>query len=251
MGRRVQKVIDTYSSGAWVQDKEIQFIYDGWNLVKETTIAQGGSSVDKYYVWGLDLSQSRQGAGGVGGLLAAVDGSLTYQYLYDANGNVGQVVDAADGSIAARYEYDPYGNLVDQGGAYADVNPYRFSTKYYDKEVNIYYYGLRFYSPAIGEWINRDPLDEDGGLNLSEFLENSSVNLTDFLGLSTIVDARKWNSPYLYYRGSTFYMPKNYGVYNIIFEVQWDSQSGKIALQALNNNLLLLREMLDKNLLLI
>jgi RHS repeat-associated protein len=182
LGRRVQKIVYAYSSGAWTQQKEILFVYDGWNLVKETTIPDGGSSVDKYYVWGLDLSQSMQGAGGVGGLLAVIDGSLTYQYLYDANGNVGQLVDAADGTIAARYEYDPYGNLTDLGGAYANANAYRFSTKYYDLEVNLYYYGYRYYSPQLGRWFGRDPIGVTGGANLNSFVLNNPTNLIDNYG---------------------------------------------------------------------
>ncbi|MFN2124605.1 MAG: RHS repeat domain-containing protein [Candidatus Promineifilaceae bacterium] len=182
MGRRVQKVVYSYSSGAWTPQKEIRFVYDGWNLIKETTTPDGGSAVDKYYVWGLDLSQSLQGAGGVGGLLATIDGSLTYQYLYDANGNVGQLVDAADGSIAARYEYDPYGNLTDLGGAYADANAYRFSTKYFDDEVELYYYGYRYYSADLGRWLNRDPLEGIDGANLYSFAGNDATNFIDYLG---------------------------------------------------------------------
>ncbi|TVM03330.1 MAG: hypothetical protein CV087_05545, partial [Candidatus Brocadia sp. WS118] len=37
-------------------------------------------------VWGLDLSQSLQGAGGIGGLLTMFDGVGSYAYLYDGNG---------------------------------------------------------------------------------------------------------------------------------------------------------------------
>jgi len=45
----------------------------------------------------MDLSGSLQGAGGIGGLLAMVDGANSYDYLYDANGNVGQLVNAVTG----------------------------------------------------------------------------------------------------------------------------------------------------------
>jgi RHS repeat-associated protein len=176
------------------------------------------------------LSQSLQGAGGVGGLLAVIDGSLTYQYLYDANGNVGQLVDAADGTIAARYEYDPYGNLTDLGGAYADANAYRFSTKYFDEETNMYYYGYRYYSAELGRWINRDPMGEKGGSNLNVLLENNPLNSFDYLGLAHVVDRYKWSSPFIYFLESLTYLKadKNYGTYNIEFRVAWDSGSGKI-----------------------
>ena len=42
----------------------------------------------------------------------------------------------------------------------------RFSTKYYDAETDLYYYGYRYYSPSLGRWISRDPIEEEGGLNL-------------------------------------------------------------------------------------
>jgi RHS repeat-associated protein len=182
MGRRVQKIVYVYGSATWQVQKEILFVYDGWNVAQEIT-REGGSDASRYYVWGLDLSQSVQGAGGVGGLLAAVDSSLTYHYLYDSNGNVGQVINAGDGSVAAHYEYDPFSNLVNQAGDYADENPYRFSTKYYDSEVNLYYYGFRYYSPELGRWIRRDPHQEKGGINLYVFVENKAANKFDPFGL--------------------------------------------------------------------
>ena len=36
----------------------------------------------------------------------------------------------------------------------------RFSTKYYDAETDLYYYGYRYYSPSLGRWISRDPIKE-------------------------------------------------------------------------------------------
>lgn len=87
MGRRVQKTVYDYESSAWVIKKEILFVYDGWNVIKEITRI-GGSDTNHYFVWGLDISQTLQGAGGVGGLLAMVEGSNTYHYCFDANGEL-------------------------------------------------------------------------------------------------------------------------------------------------------------------
>ncbi len=88
------------------------------------------------------LSLSLQGAGGIGGLIAALGrqtGNVHY-YFHDANGNVGQLVNAADGSIAAHYEYDPYGNETVADGPEAVNNVYRFGTKFFDAETGLYYY---------------------------------------------------------------------------------------------------------------
>jgi RHS repeat-associated protein len=45
------------------------------------------------------------------------------------------------------------------------------------------YYGYRYYHPQTGRWINRDPIEEEGGLNLYGFVYNSPYNWIDPLGL--------------------------------------------------------------------
>ncbi len=63
------------------------------------------------------------------------------------------------------------------------MNRFRFSTRYFDQESQLYYYGYRFYSPELGRWITRDPVEEEGGLNLYGFSQNDPVNKVDPLGL--------------------------------------------------------------------
>ncbi|MGA1824389.1 MAG: RHS repeat domain-containing protein, partial [bacterium] len=183
MGRRVRKKVYVYGAGAWAEDEERLFVYDGWNMVEEI-ITKGGQQTSKYYVWGHDLSQSIQGAGGIGGLLASVEPSSgnMYYYCYDVNGNVGQLVNAANGEIAALFEYDPFGKQIVATGSMAEENPFRFSTKYFDEETELYYYGYRYYSSGLGRWLNRDPIAEEGGINLYLFIKNFAINLFDYLG---------------------------------------------------------------------
>ncbi|NCC47202.1 MAG: hypothetical protein EOM16_09230, partial [Bacteroidia bacterium] len=83
LGRRVKKTVYSYASVAWDAGTTTLFVYDGWNLILELNEA---GVTQKDYVWGLDLSQSLQGAGGIGGLVAAVDGGTQYVYFYDGNG---------------------------------------------------------------------------------------------------------------------------------------------------------------------
>jgi RHS repeat-associated protein len=61
--------------------------------------------------------------------------------------------------------------------------PIQFSTKRYDADTGLSYYGYRFYSPAIGKWITRDPIGETGGLNLYGFVNNNPMNFIDPMGL--------------------------------------------------------------------
>ena len=62
------------------------------------------------------------------------------------------------------------------------------STKYFDDETELAYFGYRYYSPELGRFVNRDPIGEEDGVNLYEFVRNAPVNLTDFLGM-------EWSEP--------------------------------------------------------
>ena len=59
-----------------------------------------------------------------------------YFYCYDANGNVTDLVDT-NGNSVAHYEYGPFGGTITQSGSLADDNPFRFSSKYLDEDVQI------------------------------------------------------------------------------------------------------------------
>lgn len=43
-------------------------------------------------------------------------------------------------------------------------------------------YPSRYYSLALGRWINRDPAEEDGGINLFGFVANNPLNYFDPMG---------------------------------------------------------------------
>ncbi|MCP4149971.1 MAG: RHS repeat-associated core domain-containing protein, partial [bacterium] len=187
MGRRVSKATAKWENNEWNPEKEIQFVYDGWNMICEIK-KQNNEEETSYYVWGLDLSGSIQGAGGIGGLIARVDDVLApflydiYYYLYNGNGNVSQMIDAQDGSIAAHYDYDPFGNVTYSFGDMAEDNVFRFSTKYHDDETGLVYYGFRYYLAELGRWSRRDPIYENGGINLFIFNGNNTLIYYDPFG---------------------------------------------------------------------
>ena len=150
--RRVAKRVYVWTNSTFALRTSSSFLYDGWNLVTEVSTnlpSQIGNR--QSYVWGLDLSHSLQGAGGVGGLLGILtpDSSLLTP-CYDGNGNVMALVDTADKSIVASYEYDPFGNTLRATGETADDNPFRFSTKYTDDETG-FVLRLQILRPGNGE----------------------------------------------------------------------------------------------------
>jgi len=104
---------------------------------------------------------------------------------YDNNGNIVRYLDA-NGNTVAQYTYDAFGRIAAQSGALADTFRMRFSTKYFESETGLYYYGYRFYAPTLMRWLNRDPIGEEGGLNLYAFCDNKSIDAFDSLGLTAV-----------------------------------------------------------------
>jgi RHS repeat-associated protein len=64
-----------------------------------------------------------------------------------------------------------------------------FSTKFYDWETGLLYYGARYYNPSTGKWLSRDPAEEEeGGPNLYANCQNDLVDYTDLLGLEWVIE---------------------------------------------------------------
>jgi RHS repeat-associated protein len=173
------------------------YFYDGFNCIAEYSITGTASPVlAKTRTWGIDLSGSLQGAGGVGGLLAEKQGTSTFYPTFDGNGNISEYL-APDGTVAAHFEYDPFGNIVEDSystGFNATSFTYKFSTKPLDAETGLYYYQYRYYDPVTGRWPSRDLIGERGGVNLYGFVGNDGVGRVDTFGLTGVITVvcTKW-----------------------------------------------------------
>ena len=189
--RRIRKQVFAWNNDAWEATTDTRFLYDGWNLVAEFDHQAATVTLKRSHLWGLDLSGSLQGAGGVGGLLCTtVPGDIadTVHYpAYDGNGNV-MLYLADDGTgalaVSATFVYSPFGLPLQASGPAAALLPFRFSTKYTDPETRLLYYGYRYYNPDTGRWLNRDPIGEEGGLNLTGIVSNAVTMSYDALGLA-------------------------------------------------------------------
>jgi RHS repeat-associated protein len=188
LGRRAQKIVTDETTLQIISNR--RFLYDGWNLVAEFSVSSSSSALTllRSYTWGLDIAQTMSGGGGVGALLQIADyvSGRSYFPTYDGNGNVVSLISAATGAIAAVYEYSPYGEALRsevRDNAVAD-QPWRFSTRYYDLEIKLFYYGRRYYDPKTGRWLSRDPKEELGGEHLYGFVRNNPINSWDYLGMA-------------------------------------------------------------------
>ena len=85
-GRRIRKRVWNNPAGHGNPDVYQRFCYDGWNLI---AILSSDLRPLSSFTWGLDLSSTLQGAGGVGGLLMVKDTAQGNHFVaYDGNGNV-------------------------------------------------------------------------------------------------------------------------------------------------------------------
>jgi RHS repeat-associated protein len=173
------------------------FIHDGWNVLQERISNHESKIINhKSFVWSHDISGKPQGAGGIGGLLKSVTiaqpSSPTAQpqqavapatFHYDSNGNV-VLLTSPEGKESAHYAYDAFGKTMLATGPLAQENEYRFSTKPVEDGSGLCFYGFRFYSPALGRWLSRDPIAERGGHNIYAMVLNRPTALFDVLGLS-------------------------------------------------------------------
>jgi RHS repeat-associated protein len=175
LGRRRIVRNFAWQGGQWVKTNEVRYLYDGYLAIQERD-TNNSSLVT--YTRGLDLSGTRQRAGGIGGLIARTDVNGSTFYHADALGNITALMDGSE-NIVARYLYGPFGKLTGQWGPMAELNHYRFSSKELDALSGLYYFGFRFYEPNSQRWPNHDPIGEGGGLNLYRFNYNSPPNYID------------------------------------------------------------------------
>ncbi len=175
---RLRKQSDlTWNGSSWSVTAETRYLYDGRRVIQER---DSSNTPTVSYTRGNDLSGGLEGAGGIGGMLSRSHGyssgswSTHNSYHADGGGNITYMVDSSQAMVAS-YRYDPFGNTISSSGTLASANVYRFSSKMIHTFSGIYYYGYRFYDPNLQRWLNRDPIDELGGINLYEFVRNARV----------------------------------------------------------------------------
>ena len=163
-------------NGKLPSNKKVKFRYDGDGMrIGKEYISEGINNKTNLIIFHYDLAgnlimeSDKDGSArniyiyGNGALICKYDYSKTsgsklsnIYYHWDSKENIVRLTDKS-GKQAQSYEYDPYGNIIETKGIVHD-NSFRYSSKYYDTETGLYYYGARYYNPEYGIWLSEDPI---------------------------------------------------------------------------------------------
>jgi RHS repeat-associated protein len=188
---------DGINSYVWdAEDRLVNINYPGFNnfslfaydvfsrnvLIEEAT--SGSVTSRKQFVWtGLNRKEERDESGLLIKRFLAegqLYGSTKYFYAQDHLGSVHEMTDD-NGAIHARYLYSPYGETTAVSQSVS--TDFSFSSYYVHSRSSLCLSVFRQYSSLLARWLNRDPIGENGGVNLNGYCGNSPITWSDPTGL--------------------------------------------------------------------
>ena len=162
--RRVLKIERTHGS----EISRTHYIWEGSNIV-QSRAADASTLQRNYFQQGFQES------------------AQNYYYTKDHLGSIREVV-ASDGiTIEAAYDYSPWGEVTKIAGTGVESD-FLYTGHFYHGESDLHLTLYRAYNPELGMWLSRDPIAENGGINLYAYVGNDPINWVDPFGLYKKID---------------------------------------------------------------
>lgn len=162
---------------AWKQAGSVTtyFLYDGSNPVVELDSSGNVIATNTF------TSQ---------GLVSRRVNSVSVLYVFDSEGNVAQRTDSS-ASVLSDHVFNAHGESLNT--SLTEPFGYRARFGYYtDNETSLQLMTNRYYDPATGRFLTRDPIGYAGGINLYSYVGNNTTNLIDPIGLNPASLALPW-----------------------------------------------------------
>ena len=142
------------------------FTYDGFGRCLQIVDSTNGvMSSTKLFLWsGQNRCEEKDGSGNLTKLFYPEGEQIlgtNYYYIRDQLGSVRQIDDQY-GDWMAVYNYDSFGNQTKIVGSGVDSD-FGFAGYYKHAASGLNLTVFRAYNPALGRWLNQDPIGERGG----------------------------------------------------------------------------------------
>ncbi len=157
---RIEKVV-----GANTND----YFYNEASQIVEVRLNDDADPLERY-IWDLSYIDTPV----IGIRDTDTNGSINARmyYLWDATGNVTAVMYGSQNVVAERMHYDAYGKAqfytaawsTKSGTSYGTVHT--FTGRELDTESGLHYFRARYWDPALGRFLARDPIGYVDGMNL-------------------------------------------------------------------------------------
>ncbi|CAN7656590.1 RHS repeat-associated core domain-containing protein [Bosea sp. LjRoot9] len=153
-GRRKQKTVGSVKT-VFVTDADNREVleYDGTS-----------GQVLRWYAYGLGSNEALN--------QIEVSPATRTSFIPDIQGSVQATLASVTGTLA-KGGYLPFGQSA------ASTGSFRYTGQRIDPETGLYYYRARMYAPALGRFLQPDPIGTQGGLNLYAYVGNDPLNATD------------------------------------------------------------------------
>ncbi len=165
------------------------FTYDPFGrMVKIVETVASSVTSTKQHIWcSNDRCEERDGSGNLSKQFFSrgqINSSTNYFYGKDHLGSIRTVSDD-NGDLQASYGLDPFGR--EKKLESSQDSDFSFTGMYRHERSGLCLLRFRCYSAHLGRFINRDPIEEAGGMNMFCYVANRVLYAVDPFGLDVIL----------------------------------------------------------------
>ena len=117
-------------------------------------------------------------------------GAATAYFIHTDQLNTPRAITDGSGNLVWQWDSDPFGkdapNELPAGQPAFTFNQ-RFPGQQFDRESNLHYNYFRDYDPALGRYVQSDPIGLKGGINTYGYVNGNPIVAIDFYGLERFV----------------------------------------------------------------